>query len=152
MFVIHFKLHKRALLAALSILVMVVVLTLLLPGCRKDDTAPIPAATEEQRLAYLTQLGWTVDPTPVETLDLQLPQPLTEEWEAYAQLQSEQNLPFAEFAGQPVRRFTYTLTNYPGMEKGVQLNLYICDDRLIGGDVIALGENGFQSGLSFPET
>ncbi len=152
MFVIHFKLHKRALLAALSILVMVVVLTLLLPGCRKDDAAPIPAATEEQRLEYLTQLGWTVDPTPVETLDLQLPQPLTEEWETYAQLQSEQNLPFAEFAGQPVRRFTYTVTNYPGMEKGVQLNLYICDDRLVGGDVIALGDNGFQTGLTFPET
>ena len=151
MYVIHFKLRKRALLAATAILALVVVVTLLLPGCRSQPQEPISAATEEQRLAYLTQLGWTVDPAPVETLDLQLPQPLTEDWEAYAALQTEQGLPFADFAGQTVRRFTYTVTNHPSAEKGVQVNLYVCGEQLIGGDVMALGENGFQAGLAFPK-
>ena len=88
-------------------------------------------ATEEQRLAYLESLGWAVDADPVETLDLRLPEQLENEWKDYAQLQSHQDLPFAAFAGQSVRRYTYTVTNYPGIEKGVQINLYVYDQQLI---------------------
>lgn len=152
MYVIHFKLHKRALLAAIAVLVLSVSAALLLPGCRGKEEQPIPAGTEEQRLTYLADLGWAVNAAPVETLDLQLPQPLTEDWVAYAQLQKEQDLPFSDYSGQSVRRYTYTVTNYPGVEKGVQVNLYVCGDQLIGGDIISLGENGFQTGLAFPKT
>lgn len=152
MYVIHFKLRKQTILAVVAVLILAFSAAFLLPGCRSGNPDPIPAATEEQRLAYLAELGWAVKATPVETLDLQLPQPLTEDWMEYAKLQNEQNLPFADYAGQTVRRFTYTVTNYPGVEKGVQVNLYVCADQLIGGDIISLGTNGFQSGLSFPET
>lgn len=151
MYVIHFRLRKRALLAAIAVLVLSVSAALLLPGCRSKEEQPIPAGTEEQRLTYLADLGWAVNATPVETLDLQLPQPLTEDWAEYAQLQKEQGLPFSDYSGQSVRRYTYTVTNYPGVEKGVQVNLYVCGDHLIGGDIISLGENGFQSGLVFPK-
>lgn len=152
MYVIHFKLHKRVLLAAAAVLVLCVSAVFLLPGCRSKTAAPIPAGTEEQRLAYLADLGWAVNTTPVETLDLQLPQPLTEDWQEYATMQSEQGLPFADHAGQTVRRYTYTVTNYPGIPQGVQVNLYVCNDQLIGGDIISLSENGFQTGLAFPKT
>lgn len=152
MYVIHFKLHKRALLAAVAVFVLSAFTALLLPGCRSSKAQPIPAGTEEQRLAFLSDLGWAVTATPVETLDLQLPQPLTADWAKYAQLQNEQNLPFADYSGQSVRRYTYSVTNYPGIPQGVQVNLYVCGDQLIGGDIISLGENGFQTGLGFPKT
>ena len=152
MYVIHLKLRKRAMLASAAVVVMCICAAFLLPGCRSDASEPIPAATEEQRQAYLSALGWSVNSTPVETMDLQLPQTLNEGWLEYAKLQDEQNLPFSNYAGQTVRRFTYTVTNYPGIPQGVQINLYVCEDQLIGGDVISLGENGFQTGLSFPQT
>ncbi|MBE6919713.1 MAG: DUF4830 domain-containing protein [Ruminococcaceae bacterium] len=151
MFVYHFRLRKRALAAGAAAIVLVIALAVLLPGCRGSDAAPIAAGTAEQRLAYLTGLGWAVDAEPVETLDLQLPERLEGEWADYAKLQSEQGLPFADCAGQPVRRYTYTVTNYPGIEKGVQANLFICGEQLIGGDIIVLGEGGFQTGLAFPK-
>ena len=152
MYVIHLKLRKRAMLASAAVVVMCICAAFLLPGCRSDAPEPIPAATEEQRQAYLSDLGWSVNSTPVETMDLQLPQTLNEGWLEYAKLQDEQNLPFSNYAGQTVRRFTYTVTNYPGIPQSVQINLYVCEDQLIGGDVISLGENGFQTGLSFPQT
>ncbi len=151
MFIVHFKLHKRAVLAAAVILVTVLSLALVLPGCHSDSNQPIPAETEEQRLAYLTELGWTVNTQPIETLDLQLPSPLDGEWENYAALQEQQGLPFRQFAGQTVRRYTYTVTNFPNVEKGVQVNLYVSGGQLIGGDVVATGKNGFQQGLEFPK-
>lgn len=152
MFVFHFRLRKRVLAIGAAALAIVLTLALFLPGCSSNGTTePIAAATEEQRLAYLTSLGWTVENTPIETLDLQLPQKLENDWAAYAALQTEQGLPFAQFTGQQVRRFTYKVTNYPGVEKGVQVNLYVCGEQLIGGDVICTGKNGFQTGLAFPQ-
>ena len=151
MYVIHFRLRKQLLLAGGAALALALTLLLVLPGCQKQNAAPIPAGTEDQRLAYLTSLGWEVEETPVETLDLLLPEKLEGEWQAYAKLQKSQDLPFGDFAGQTVRRYTYTVTNYPGIEKGVQANLFVCGDQLIGGDIISLAENGFQTDLAFPQ-
>ena len=151
MFVYHFRLRKGLTVAAAVVLLMVTTLILLLPGCQKQESTPIPAGTDAQRLEYLTSLGWAVEEQPVETLDLLLPEKLTEDWADYARLQKEQNLPFSDFAGQSVKRYTYAVTNYPGIAQGVQANLFVCGDQLIGGDIISLGENGFQTGLAFPE-
>lgn len=151
MFVYHFRLRKRMLAAGAAVLALVVVLAVVLPGCRAEENEPIIAGTEEQQLAFLSGLGWAVDATPIETLDLQLPEKWEGDWEDYAKLQSEQGLPFADCKGQQVRRYTYNVTNYPGIEKGVQINLYIWGEQLIGGDVVSLGENGFRAGLVFPK-
>lgn len=150
MFIVHFKLHKRAVLATAFILVSALAFALVLPGCRSSSDT-IPAETEEQRQAYLADLGWAVDPQPIETLDLQIPSSLEGEWAEYAALQTEQGLPFAEFAGKTTRCYTYTVTNYPGIEKGVQINLYVSDGQLIGGNVISTGKNAFRQGLTFPK-
>ena len=85
------------------------------------------------------------------TMDLQLPEDLKAQWGDYLKLQTQQGMPMADCAGQVVRRFTYTVTNYPDVPDGVQVNLFTCGDRLVGGDIIATGENGFQTGLTFPE-
>ncbi len=151
MFIVHFKLHKPAIFAAAVILVSALALALVLPGCHADSQQPIPAETEEQRLAYLTELGWTVNAQPIETLDLQLPASLEGDWENYAALQDQQGLPFRQFAGQTVRRYTYTVTNFPNVERGVQVNLYVSGGQLIGGDVISTGKDEFQQGLEFPK-
>jgi len=150
MYVIHIKSRKKVVLLTFAALLLTAVLALILPGCRAEDNTPIAAGTEEQRLAYLTSLGWETGQTPIETLDLQLPASLDDGWAAYAQLQQDQNLPFADFAGQTVRRYTYAVTNYPGVEKGVQVNLYVANDQLVGGDIISTGKNSFQTGLAFP--
>ena len=126
---------------------------LLLAGCFGGDkeTEVITAATNEERVAYLEALGWQVEPQPIETLDLQLPEKLEGEWDAYAKLQKGQGLPFSEFAGQAVKRYTYTVTNYPEIPQGVQANLYLWGDQIIGGDVIFTGQGGFQTDLAFPK-
>ena len=56
----------------------------------------------------------------------------------------------ADYDGQTVTRCTYTVTNYPGRTGDVQVNLYLCGDVIVGGDIMALGENGFQASLLYP--
>ena len=149
--VIHIT-RRRMALMSLS-LGVVIGSALLLAGCFGGDkeTEVITAATNEERVAYLEALGWQVEPQPIETLDLQLPEKLEGEWDAYAKLQKGQGLPFSEFAGQAVKRYTYTVTNYPEIPQGVQANLYLWGDQIIGGDVIFTGQGGFQTDLAFPK-
>ena len=111
--VIHITRRRMALMSLA--LGLVIGSALLLAGCFGGDkeTEVITAATNEERVAYLEALGWQVEPQPIETLDLQLPEKLEGEWDAYAKLQKGQGLPFSEFAGQAVKRYTYTVTNYP---------------------------------------
>ncbi len=150
--VIHITRRQMALMSLA--LGLVIGSALLLAGCFGGDkeTEVITAATNEERVAYLEALGWQVEPQPIETLDLQLPEKLEGEWDAYAKLQKGQGLPFSEFAGQAVKRYTYTVTNYPEIPQGVQANLYLWGDQIIGGDVIFTGQGGFQTDLAFPKT
>ena len=149
--VIHITRRRMALMSLA--LGLVIGSALLLAGCFGGDkeTEVITAATNEERVAYLEGLGWQVEPQPIETLDLQLPEKLEGEWDAYAKLQKGQGLPFSEFAGQAVKRYTYTVTNYPDIPQGVQANLYLWGDQIIGGDVIFTGQGGFQTDLAFPK-
>ena len=149
--VIHITRRRMALMSLA--LGLVIGSALLLAGCfgGNKETEVINAATNEERVAYLEALGWQVEPQPIETLDLQLPEKLEGEWDAYAKLQKGQGLPFSEFAGQAVKRYTYTVTNYPEIPQGVQANLYLWGDQIIGGDVIFTGQGGFQTDLAFPK-
>ena len=149
--VIHITRRRMALMSLA--LGLVIGSALLLAGCFGGDkeTEVITAATNEERVAYLEALGWQVEPQPIETLDLQLPEKLEGEWDAYAKLQKGQGLPFSEFAGQAVKRYTYTVTNYPEIPQGVQANLYLWGDQIIGGDVIFTGQGGCQTDLAFPK-
>lgn len=151
MYVVHFK--RRSAILALTGVLLAAVLALVLAGCfgGRDEEAPVTLADEAARAAYLEGLGWQVSPQPLETLDLQLPDGLEEKWADYTALQKQQGFPFADYGGQPVRRYTYAIGNYPGVPEGVQANLYLCGDTLIGGDVIATGKGGFQRELAYPK-
>ena len=100
--------------------------------------------------AYLEKLGWEVAPDPIETLQLRLPEDLKASCADYVALQKAQGLPFADYGGQTVCRYTFRLTNYPG-RTDAQANLLLCGSAVIAGDVMLLGADGGQFSLAFPK-
>lgn len=152
MILIHIKQRKHLFAAIIAGGILLTALLLLLWGCGKKTEAPIHGADSSARVTYLQSLGWQVSPQEVETLHLKLPEKLEGSWGDYAALQDAQGLPFSQFAGRTVQRYTYAVTNYPQRAEDVQINLYLADGQIIGGDLIALGENGFRADLSFPKT
>lgn len=113
--VIHITRRRMALMSLA--LGLVIGSALLLAGCFGGDkeTEVITAATNEERVAYLEALGWQVEPQPIETLDLQLPEKLEGEWDAYAKLQKGQGLPFSELqaGGEALYLHRYQLSGDP---------------------------------------
>ena len=104
----------------------------------------------EERITYLRELGWEVDEEPIESMELALPEELTGSYAAYNELQLAQGFDLRDYLGKSVSRWTYQVRNYPDRPEDVQLNLYLCEDRPIAGDIIAGGEGGFQGTLRYP--
>lgn len=151
MFIITTKFSKRRAFAAVAVLALVLALIVLPRSCRKTaETPAIPAETNEQRLAYLTSLGWEVSEQPIETLSITLGETLEEPYVSYNTLQLEQGFDLTRQCGKTLSRYTYVVTNYPGRPQSCQLDLYVCEGVVAAGDIVCTGENGFMAGLDFP--
>ena len=152
MMMITTKLTRKK--AVLAVLLLGAVLTLaIFLAADRDSGAPQPLVLDSNaaRVEYLTSLGWEVDPEPLETLQFLLPETLEEPYLSYNELQNAQGFDLSLCCGKQVERCTYAVRNYPDRPQGVQLNLYVCEEKPVAGDVFCPGKGGFQRSLVYPE-
>lgn len=136
--------RKKAVLSVLAF-GLVMVLLILLTARLKSGPEPLPRlADNAQRVEYLRSLGWEVEEEPLETLQFLLPDPLTEPYLTYNELQLEQGFDLNGCAGEQLTRYTYQVTNYPDRPDDVQANLYLRGDAPVAGDLCGIGADGFQ--------
>ena len=155
MFILSAKLNPRRIITALLLAAAGILVLLLLFSRCGHRTLPGElagtAGSDEARASYLESLGWQVSPSPIETLAFTLPSPLNQAYESYNALQRQQGFDLTPYAGMQVKRYSYTVLNYPGKPDQVQADLYLCGDTIIGGDILYAGENGFVDTLIFPQ-
>ena len=148
------RFSKKKAVCTVIIAGLVMALLIVLTG-RMPDSEPAQQpelTTNEERVSYLDSLGWQVAPEPVETLQFLLPAQLEGTYLAYNELQLTQGFDLTPYCGNQLSRYTYTVTNYPNRQDGVQVNLYLYENRPVAGDILCPGEDGFQETLAFPET
>ena len=152
MFILTARLSKKKIFRILLITgtILLILLLCFLPRTPEDSQTEPALKNNADRIAYLQSLGWEVAPEPTESLQLLLPETLPSNYIAYNQIQLAQGFDLNTCCGKQLTRYTYTVNNYPNYPKGVQLNLYICNDKVAAGDIIATGVNGFQAGILFP--
>lgn len=148
--------RKLALGVALAALACCCALVLNLGGGAAREAAasaaPSPKGirSNEDRVEYLRSYGWEVKEEPVATQELLIPREMDESYEEYLALQKEQGFDLEKYAGKRAKRYTYEITNYPSGETGVQANLLICKNTVIGGEVLSPQLDGFLHGLAMP--
>lgn len=101
-------------------------------------------------MEYLEAYGWEVNSEPLATQELLIPEEMDESYDEYLALQSEQGFDLKQYAGKRVKRYTYEITNYPTGEQGVQANVLIYQNTVIGGEVLSPQMDGFLHGLTMP--
>lgn len=104
--------------------------------------------SNEERIAFLSQLGWTVEETPIESTTVTIPREFDKVFASYNELQRKEGLDLSGYAGKTVERYTYTVKDYPEYTGTVYANLLIYRGRVIGGDVCSADSTGFLHGLS----
>lgn len=132
-------------LAALAALILGI---LWLFGGAKEDADKV--ATNDDRVAYLKNLGWEVTVTPKETMEVRVPQEGDEVFRRYNELQKSQGFDLSKYAGKTVQRYVYQVNNYPGATEPVYATLLIYKDQVIGGDVTNTSPGGTVRSLHRP--
>lgn len=139
---------KKVMLALAAIAALVLSLILLLGG--KNDTAQTgaPAAgNNDQRVKFLTELGWQVTTSPEESSQVKIPSASSQVFDRYNALQKSQGYDLTQFAGKKVMRYVYKVNNFPGATEPVYATLLVCKNEIIGGDVTDTAAGGKIQGL-----
>lgn len=106
--------------------------------------------TNEDRLEFLTEYGWLVKEQALAVEELLIPKDFDASYDDYLSLQAEQGFDLTKYAGKRVKRYTYEITNHPSGESGVQVNLLIYKNTVVGGEVLSAQPDGFLHGLTAP--
>ncbi|WP_341481021.1 DUF4830 domain-containing protein [Lawsonibacter faecis] len=157
MFIFTAKLNRRKLvMGAAAVLVLCGVAVAAVAGLRASgavvstSASPKGVKSNDDRVAYLESYGWTVDPEAVSVEELVIPEEFDDTYTQYLALQSAQGFDLTKYAGKRVKRFAYTITNYPSGETGVQAGLLVYKNTVIGGEVLSSQMDGFIHGLELP--
>lgn len=111
---------------------------------------PKGVRSNQDRVDYLSAYGWQVSGEPVATQELLIPEEMDDSYTEYLALQNGQGFDLQKYAGKRVKRYTYEVLNYPTGETGVQANLLICKNTVVGGEVLSPRLDGFLHGLAMP--
>lgn len=103
------------------------------------------------RLAFIEQFGWEVDTTPLEAVEVAIPEEFDKVYLGYNEMQKEQGLGLTKYKGKTVTRYTYNVTNYPDYTGDVYISLLVYKNKVIGGDVCSADVGGFVHGFEAPE-
>ena len=148
--------RKLAFGAALAALACCCALALNLSGGAARETAasaapnPKGVKSNADRVEYLASYGWETTGEPLATQELLIPEEMDESYDEYLDLQQSQGFDLTKYAGKRVKRYTYEITNYPTGETGIQANLLIYKNTVIGGEVLSPQLDGFLHGLAMP--
>lgn len=103
--------------------------------------------TDDDVEEFLAQFGWQVGAEPNESVDVTIPDTFDKIFSAYNQIQKQQGLDLSNYKRKTVKRYTYTVDNYPDYEGTVYANVLVYRGRVIGGDICSADVEGFIHGF-----
>ncbi len=100
-------------------------------------------STKEDRLEFLSQFGILAAEDSEQKEDFSLPEALDRVLLSYNEIQKAQGLDLSRYCKRKVQRYTYEVKNYKDPSLAVYANVIVYRQRVIGGDISAVGEGGF---------
>ena len=153
MFVRSVRMNTLKLLGiALLCVIAIAVLFVLVPSHSANSEASETIRfdkikSETDMVAFLSQFGYTVEETPVESVEVSIPDEFDKVFATYNELQKQAGLDLGRYKGKKVMRYTYKVTNYEGYGDTVYANLLVYKNKIVGGDVCSADPHGFAHGL-----
>ena len=147
MMVMTAKVNIKKVAIILTAAVAVILALILLLGRSDSTPTAAPVSGNDGRVAFLTDLGWQVSTSPVESGQVRIPQEQTPVYQRYNDLQKSQGYDLTQYAGKTVMRYVYKVNNFPGATEPVYATLLVYKDQVIGGDITDTAAKGIVQGL-----
>lgn len=158
MYIFTAKFDKKKAVIAVLLLGVVLCAIVLVAGSRHSDAAEAAALAaivknNEQRVNYLTSLGWEVENDPIDEQTIIIPVDFDNVYEEYNKLQLSQGFNLKNYSGLEATRYTYKVMNYPlaSEQDEIVIDIIVYRNQIIAGDVQSISLDGFMQGLEFPE-
>lgn len=152
MLIMTAKVDKRKIILALGALIVAIVLLFSMMGGDAQPTAStaVSGATNDDRVKFLTDLGWEVTTSPTESMEIRIPKDSGDVFSRYNQLQLSQGFDLTKYAGKKAMRYVYRINNYPNASAPVYATILVYKDKIIGGDITDTSSNGKIHGFTMP--
>lgn len=142
---------KKVLLILGAVVLAIIALVLLLGGGNDTEvTSATPISDNDSRVKFLTDLGWEVAASPIESSQVRIPENTTEVFDRYNDLQKSQGYDLSSYAGKNVMRYVYKVNNFPGATDPVYATILVYKNKVIGGDVTDTAPTGRIQGFKMP--
>lgn len=160
MFLVSLKSLKGKLFLLIAAVVAIVIVCAIISASGNteqseptDNTLDFSASTEAERMNFIAALGLTTDNEPSSVTEIKIPEEFDETYTNYNEIQKQSGLDLEPYKGCAVKKWTYTVKNYPGYEKSqsIRVNLLVYKGKIIGGDICSLEIDGFMKGLTKQE-
>ena len=129
---------------------VILALILLFGGNNSTPTAASSVSNNDGRVKFLTDMGWQVSASPVESSQVKIPAEQTEVYSRYNSLQKSQGYDLSQYAGKTVMRYVYKINNYPDATEPVYATLLVYKNQVIGGDVTDTSAKGVVRTFKMP--
>ena len=106
--------------------------------------------TDADRVRFLSQFGWEIGATPIESAEITIPDQFDKIFTGYNEIQKRQGLDLSKYKRKKVMRYTYEITNYEGEDGKVYANILVYRNKVIGGDICSARVDGFIHGFEKP--
>lgn len=157
MFLFSFKSLKGKFILLLAVVVAAIIVCAVLSSDEPSDDEPVTsvnaidysASTQTEQLTFIASLGYTVNTEPDSVEEVVIPEEFDDVYTQYNELQKAADLDLSRYKGCNAKKWTYTVTDYPGYENSdcIKINLLIYNGRIIGGDVSSVELDGFMNPL-----
>ena len=139
---------KKIALILGAVAAVIVALILLLGGGEETQTTSAkPVSNNDARVGFLTNFGWEVASSPVESGQVRIPEEASEVFDRYNKLQKSQGYDLTQYAGKNVMRYVYKVNNFPGAAEPVYATVLVYKNQIIGGDITDTAAGGKVQGF-----
>ena len=148
MMVMTAKVNFKKIAIILAAAVGLILAIILLFGGKSEDTPTAATVSDnDSRVKFLTDMGWDVSASPVESGQVRLPQEQTEVYARYNALQKSQGYDLSQYGGKTVMRYVYKINNFPDATEPVYATLLVYKNQIIGGDITNTAAKGVIQGF-----
>lgn len=141
------NMKKIALILGVAAAVIIALVLIFGGGSETQTTAATPVSNNDQRVKFLTNFGWEVAASPVESGQVRIPEEMSEVFDRYNNLQKAQGYDLSTYAGKNVMRYVYNVENFPNATEPVYATVLVYKNQIIGGDITDTASGGKVQGF-----